>query len=121
MSSHAIKASGVRATLGRTEVLHGIDLTIEQGRWTALVGPNGAGKSTLLKALAGLLPHGVALGRAGARLFVNQVLIVVVRHAVRNEEQPLRHGHRRPCQQQARTQATRAQPPAYVHVDEKDR
>jgi iron complex transport system ATP-binding protein len=44
-------------------VLHGIDLTIEQGRWTALVGPNGAGKSTLLKALAGLLPHGVAQGQ----------------------------------------------------------
>ena len=63
MSSHAIYASGVRATLGRTEVLHGIDLTIEQGRWTALVGPNGAGKSTLLKALAGLLPHGVAQGQ----------------------------------------------------------
>lgn len=63
MNRYAIEASGVRATLGRSEVLHGIDLAIEQGRWTALVGPNGAGKSTLLKALAGLLPHGAAQGQ----------------------------------------------------------
>ena len=63
MSGHAIEARGVRATLGRAEVLHGIDLAIEQGRWTVLVGPNGAGKSTLLKALAGLLPQGASQGR----------------------------------------------------------
>ncbi len=63
MSGLAIEAKGVRAKLGRSEVLHGIDLAIEQGRWTALVGPNGAGKSTLLKVLAGLLPHGVAHGQ----------------------------------------------------------
>jgi iron complex transport system ATP-binding protein len=63
MSGLAIEAWGVHAKLGRTEVLHGIDLAIEQGRWTALVGPNGAGKSTLLKVLAGLLPHGVAHGQ----------------------------------------------------------
>lgn len=63
MNRYAIEASGVRATLGRSEVLHGIDLAIEEGRWTALVGPNGAGKSTLLKALAGLLPHGAAQGQ----------------------------------------------------------
>ncbi len=38
-------------------MLHGIKLSIAQGRWTSIVGPNGAGKSTLLKVLAGLLPH----------------------------------------------------------------
>ena len=53
----ALKASGVRARLGTTEVLHGIDLDLRAGCWTSVVGPNGAGKSTLLKALAGLLPH----------------------------------------------------------------
>jgi ABC-type multidrug transport system fused ATPase/permease subunit len=36
------------------EVLHGIDLTIRQGEWLAVVGPSGAGKSTLAKLLAGL-------------------------------------------------------------------
>ena len=54
----ALEARSVSATLGVTEVLHGIDLTFAAGRWTSIVGPNGAGKSTLLKVLAGLLSHG---------------------------------------------------------------
>ena len=57
MNSIALHASGVRATLGNAEVLHGISLALPAGRWTSIVGPNGAGKSTLLKVLAGLLPH----------------------------------------------------------------
>jgi iron complex transport system ATP-binding protein len=55
--SVALLADGLRVTLGGTEVLHGIDLALPAGRWTAIVGPNGAGKTTLLKALAQLLPH----------------------------------------------------------------
>jgi len=54
--SQALQAQGLVVTLGGREVLHGIDLMLQAGRWTAVVGPNGAGKSTLLKALAGLLP-----------------------------------------------------------------
>lgn len=53
----AIAGQGICATLGNTEVLHGIDVALPAARWTSIVGPNGAGKSTLLKALAGLLPH----------------------------------------------------------------
>lgn len=53
----AIAAQGICATLGATEVLHGIDIALPSACWTSIVGPNGAGKSTLLKALAGLLPH----------------------------------------------------------------
>ena len=56
-SAVAIRARGIRARLGGTEVLHGIDLDLPRGRWTSVVGPNGAGKSTLLKALAQLIPH----------------------------------------------------------------
>ena len=52
----ALQTRGLRVTLGGREVLHGIDLALNAGRWTCVVGPNGAGKSTLLKALAGLLP-----------------------------------------------------------------
>jgi len=38
------------------EVLHGIDLAIQPGEFTALIGPSGSGKSTLLNIL-GLLEH----------------------------------------------------------------
>ena len=67
----AIHAQGIRASLGNVEVLRGIDLALQAGRWTSVVGPNGAGKSTLLKVLAGLLPHAgqvALLGQALASL-----------------------------------------------------
>ncbi len=56
MSVPALRASGLRVGLGGREVLHGIDLSVPAGAWTAVVGPNGAGKTTLLKSLARLLP-----------------------------------------------------------------
>jgi len=52
----ALACTGLRVALGGRAVLHGIDLALPAGRWTAMVGPNGAGKTTLLKALAQLLP-----------------------------------------------------------------
>ena len=57
ISPVAICARGIRASLGQTEVLCGMDMALPAGRWISVVGPNGAGKSTLLKVLAGLLPH----------------------------------------------------------------
>ncbi len=52
-----VEVSGLGVTLGRARVLDRVDLTVEPGRWLAVVGPNGAGKSTLLRALAGLAKH----------------------------------------------------------------
>lgn len=45
---------------GSSPVVHGVSMTLEPGRVTALVGPNGSGKSTLLRSLARL--HRVAEG-----------------------------------------------------------
>ncbi|MCG8357117.1 MAG: sn-glycerol-3-phosphate ABC transporter ATP-binding protein UgpC [Kiloniellales bacterium] len=39
---------------GKTEVLHGINLEVEDGEFVVLVGPSGCGKSTLLRMIAGL-------------------------------------------------------------------
>ncbi len=39
---------------GATRVLDGVSLTLEPGRFTALLGPSGCGKSTLLRLVAGL-------------------------------------------------------------------
>ena len=42
----ALRLQDVHASLGGKEVLRGIDISFQLGRWTSIVGPNGAGKST---------------------------------------------------------------------------
>lgn len=69
MSTFALQCSDLRVSLGGREVLHGVDVALPAGRWTAVAGPNGAGKTTLLKALARLLPAAGSVslfGRASA-------------------------------------------------------
>ena len=39
---------------GATQVIHGVDLQIEDGEFCVFVGPSGCGKSTLLRMIAGL-------------------------------------------------------------------
>jgi putative ABC transport system ATP-binding protein len=51
-----IHARGVTLSLGNppTQILHGLDLQVEQGTSVALLGPSGSGKSSLMAILAGL-------------------------------------------------------------------
>jgi branched-chain amino acid transport system ATP-binding protein len=46
---------GLRSGYGKIEVLHDVDLTIDQGQTVTLIGANGAGKTTLLKTISGLI------------------------------------------------------------------
>ena len=49
-----IELKGVRKSFQQLEVIHGVDLAIEDGAFTVFVGPSGCGKSTLLRMMAGL-------------------------------------------------------------------
>ena len=55
MTQTLLTIEGVAAGYGRTEILRGVDLRVEEGSITCLIGPNGAGKSTVLKTVSGLL------------------------------------------------------------------
>ena len=50
----AIRKSYNIGTPVEAEILHGINLTVAAGEFTALIGPSGSGKSTLLNTI-GLL------------------------------------------------------------------
>ena len=52
-----LELSGLRARYGAADVLHGLDVTVEEGEIVALLGANGAGKSTTLRAISGLVPQ----------------------------------------------------------------
>ena len=51
----ALELKDIYAGYGETEILHGINLSIDNGEIVAIIGPNGAGKSTAIKAILGLL------------------------------------------------------------------
>ena len=53
----------------KVEVLHHVDLAVEQGDFLALMGPSGSGKTTLLNLIGGLdLPSGGSISVGGERI-----------------------------------------------------
>jgi len=53
----------------KVEVLHQVDLDVEQGDFLALMGPSGSGKTTLLNLIGGLdLPTGGSINVGGQRI-----------------------------------------------------
>jgi D-xylose transport system ATP-binding protein len=51
-----LQLKAVDKSFGPVQVLRGVDLSVYEGKVTALVGDNGAGKSTLVKGVAGIYP-----------------------------------------------------------------
>lgn len=55
----ALRLEGVRSGYGDEDIVRGVDLHVERGRFVTILGPNGSGKSTLLKTILGLVrPRG---------------------------------------------------------------
>ena len=50
----SLKISKATKKYDKVEVIHGIDLEIEDGEFCVFVGPSGCGKSTLLRMISGL-------------------------------------------------------------------
>jgi branched-chain amino acid transport system ATP-binding protein len=111
LATSALALENVDAFYGDSHVLHGVSLTLGEGRLLGLLGRNGAGKSTCMSVIVGLLPakrgdisvfgesvsrmspeliagRGVALVPQGRRIFrsltVRENLIVAARNSNAN-------------------------------------
>ena len=56
MSNRALEAEGLHTFYGKSHILHGISLAVNEGEIVTLLGRNGAGKTTTLRSLVGLTP-----------------------------------------------------------------
>jgi len=60
-----LRLTDVHAWYGESHILHGIDLTVNQGEVVTLLGRNGSGRTTTLKAIMGLV------GRRTGSIMIN--------------------------------------------------
>jgi branched-chain amino acid transport system ATP-binding protein len=63
-----LETRGLKAFYGPVQVLHGLDLAVEEGGITALLGANGAGKTTILRALCAMVRREGAISFGGRPL-----------------------------------------------------
>jgi branched-chain amino acid transport system ATP-binding protein len=65
-----LSVSDLHVAYGDHDVLHGVNLEVQQGQFVAVVGPNGAGKTTLFKTISGIVPV-----KSGDITFMQQDLV----------------------------------------------
>ena len=58
----------LKAFYGQSEVVHGIDVAVQEGGMTVLLGANGAGKTTTLRAICGMVRSEGEIRFAGEQL-----------------------------------------------------
>ena len=63
-----LELHGLKAFYGQSEVVHGIDVAVEEGGMTVLLGANGAGKTTTLRAICGMVRSEGEIRFAGEQL-----------------------------------------------------
>jgi branched-chain amino acid transport system ATP-binding protein len=63
-----LETRGLKAFYGPVQVLHGLDVAVEEGGITALLGANGAGKTTILRALCAMVRREGAINFGGRAL-----------------------------------------------------
>src|SRR6185436_7966771 len=54
MSKELLRIEGLNAWYGESHILHGVDLTVNEGEVVCLLGRNGAGRTTTMRAIVGL-------------------------------------------------------------------
>ena len=63
-----LQLRALKAFYGQSEVVHGLDVDVEEGGMTVLLGANGAGKTTTLRAICGTVRNEGEILFAGERL-----------------------------------------------------
>ena len=53
--SALLQVSGLQAWYGESHVLHGVDMTVDEGEMVTILGRNGVGKTTTLRTIMGIL------------------------------------------------------------------
>ena len=75
-----LKIENVHAYYGKSHILQGVDLHVNQAELVVVVGRNGMGKTTLLKSILGLPP----VSRTGSILFENEETVNMPTHEITN-------------------------------------
>ena len=76
-----LEVSKLEAFYGQTQVLRGLEFSLEEGGITTILGANGAGKTTTLRALCGMVRTRGEIAFAGATI-QGSATESIVRHGI---------------------------------------